>query len=47
MSPKLVVMRRGYGTSDGGWAENFGPCNNPNYTKAAYAASEDLHAAIK
>src|SRR5271170_4150658 len=23
----LMLMRRGYGNSDGGWAESYGPCN--------------------
>ncbi len=41
-----IVMRRGYGTSGGGWAENFNTCADPDYDKAAKAASADLHAAI-
>ena len=42
----LVVMRRGYGSSGGGWAESFGQCDDPDYTKAGRAAAADLTAAI-
>jgi len=41
-----VVLRRGYGSSGGGWAESFDSCNNPNYMKAARSAAEDLHGAV-
>ena len=41
-----VVLRRGYGTSGGGWAEGFGACPHPNYIKAAQAASVDLHGTV-
>ena len=41
-----VVLRRGYGSSEGGWAESFGPCKNPDYIKAAQAAAADLHATV-
>ncbi|MGB6173281.1 MAG: CocE/NonD family hydrolase [Xanthobacteraceae bacterium] len=40
----LIVMRRGYGSSDGGWAETFGPCGNPNYIAAGAA---DLKLALE
>jgi dienelactone hydrolase len=42
----VVVMRRGYGGSGGGWAEIYGGCANPNYLAAASAAAGDLRAAI-
>lgn len=42
----VVVMRRGYGSSDGGWAESFGPCADPNYAAAGTAAAADLKAAV-
>jgi dienelactone hydrolase len=42
----LVVMRRGYGASDGNDAENSGPCDRRNYLLAARASASDLHAAI-
>jgi dienelactone hydrolase len=38
----VIVMRRGYGGSDGGWAETFGGCDNPNYTDAGYGGAADL-----
>jgi dienelactone hydrolase len=42
----LVVMRRGYGTSGGDYAENSGPCGRRNYLVAARASVTDLRAAI-
>lgn len=42
----LVVMRRGYGTSDGA-PENGGPCGQRNYLAEARRSSEDLQAAIQ
>jgi len=41
-----VVMRRGYASSGGGWAEGTGVCAAPNYQRSAEAASKDLHTAI-
>ena len=41
-----VVMRRGYASSGGGWAENTGSCTAPNYLRSAAAASQDLHTII-
>jgi dienelactone hydrolase len=38
----VVVLRRGYGGSDGGWAETFGGCSNPNYLAAGTAGAADL-----
>lgn len=43
----LIVMRRGYGQSDGPYAESNGGCARPNYLGAAKASVEDLRAAIK
>jgi dienelactone hydrolase len=37
-----VVMRRGYGNSDGGWVEGFGGCDNPNYIASGVASAADL-----
>ena len=42
----VVVMRRGYGNSGGGYAENSGPCARRNYMIAANASAADLRAAI-
>jgi dienelactone hydrolase len=41
-----IVMRRGYGDSGGGFAEDRGPCQDPNYLRAAVAAVADLKAAV-
>jgi dienelactone hydrolase len=43
----LIVMRRGYGSSDGGRAETFGPCGNPNYIAAGAAGAADLKLALE
>jgi dienelactone hydrolase len=42
-----VVMRRGYGDSGGGWAEDYGGCRNPNYAAAGGTAAADLKAAVE
>ncbi len=42
----VVVLRRGYGGSGGGWAEDYGPCADPNYVAAGDAGVADLKAAI-
>jgi dienelactone hydrolase len=42
----LIVMRRGYGSSGGNWAENYGKCDSPDYTRGGKAAAADLSAAI-
>lgn len=41
----LVVMRRGYGTSDGGFVERAGPCEKRDYFTAGNIAADDLRAA--
>ncbi len=43
----LVVMRRGYGTSGGQYAEGGGPCAHRDYLHAAKASAGDLRAAIE
>lgn len=42
----LSVMRRGYGTSDGSFAEAAGPCERRDYLGAGKASALDLRAAI-
>src|SRR5580700_4688353 len=42
-----VVMRRGYGNSDGGWAEANGDCGNPNYVAAGNAGAADLKTTLE
>lgn len=43
----LTLTRRGYGDSQGYWAENYGPCGNPNYTLAGNATADDIEAGIR
>ena len=40
----LIVMRRGYGTSGGQYAENSGPCANRDYLRTARTPAADLRA---
>jgi dienelactone hydrolase len=42
----VAVLRRGYGSSPGGWAESYGPCADPDYLKAGRAGAADLKTAI-
>jgi dienelactone hydrolase len=42
----LVVMRRGFGDSGGGYAERGGCCTLATYLRAAKTSADDLHAAI-
>ena len=42
----LVVMRRGYGASDGRYVENSGACAYRNYLVTAKTSAADLRAAI-
>ena len=43
----VIVMRRGYGGSDGGWAETYGGCDNPNYVAAGTAGAADLKTTLE
>jgi dienelactone hydrolase len=43
----LTLTRRGYGESEGYWAENYGPCRNPNYEYAGTASADDIEAGIR
>ncbi|MBP2300280.1 CocE/NonD family hydrolase [Azospirillum picis] len=43
----LAVMRRGYGGSDGPYAESNGGCDNPDYLHAAVQSREDLRQAVQ
>jgi dienelactone hydrolase len=42
----LVVMRRGFGDSGGGYAERGGCCTPATYLRTAETSVDDLHAAI-
>jgi dienelactone hydrolase len=43
----LVPTRRGYGNSEGRWAEAYGPCSNPDYYHAGLESARDLRAAVE
>jgi len=43
----LVVMRRGYGDSDGPYAESNGPCDQRDYLRSAAQSARDLRAAVE
>jgi pimeloyl-ACP methyl ester carboxylesterase len=42
-----LVLRRGYGTSGGGWAEAWGTCAHADFLGASRAQVADLRAAIR
>ena len=42
----VVAMRRGYGDSEGAWAESFGKCDSPHYSSAAKEAVKDIRAVV-
>ncbi|MGD0640290.1 MAG: CocE/NonD family hydrolase [Roseiarcus sp.] len=43
----VAFLRRGYGRSEGGWAETYGPCANPDYAGAGLAGASDIAAVAK
>jgi pimeloyl-ACP methyl ester carboxylesterase len=43
----VAFMRRGYGRSEGGWVESYGPCANPDYATAGRTAASDIAAVAK
>jgi dienelactone hydrolase len=43
----VAFLRRGYGLSEGGWAEDYGSCANPDYANAARAGAADITAVAK
>jgi dienelactone hydrolase len=42
----LIVVRRGYGDSDGEYVERSGPCANPDYIRSAKTSAEDIRVAV-
>jgi dienelactone hydrolase len=42
-----IPIRRGYGQSQGVWAEGFGSCQNPDYVRAGRASAQDIEAVIR
>lgn len=43
----VVVMRRGYGASEGVWAESSGRCDAADHERAARESARDLRAALR
>lgn len=43
----LIVMRRGYGESDGPYAESNGPCQSPDYPTSGRRSADDIRGAIR
>jgi dienelactone hydrolase len=43
----VMPMRRGFGATGGEFAEDAGPCRNPDYMRAEAAASKDVMAAYE
>lgn len=43
----VAFMRRGYGLSEGDWAESYGSCANPDYTAAGRAGAREIAAVAK
>lgn len=43
----VVAMRRGYGNSQGEWAEGYGSCSNPDYATAGRAGAGDIAAVAR
>jgi dienelactone hydrolase len=41
----IMPLRRGFGATGGEFAEDAGPCSNPNYQSAEQSAAEDVMAA--
>ena len=43
----LVPMRRGYGESEGEWAEGIGPCDDADFLRAGAETARDIGAAVR
>jgi dienelactone hydrolase len=43
----VMPMRRGFGATGGSFAEDAGPCSNPDYERGERAAAEDVMAAYE
>jgi dienelactone hydrolase len=42
----VLPLRRGYGASGGGWAEEYGSCRNPDFAHAGLETASDIKATI-
>jgi pimeloyl-ACP methyl ester carboxylesterase len=41
------ALRRGYGETGGGWAEDYGSCSNPDYVHAGIETARDIDAVVE
>lgn len=41
-----IPMRRGYGLSQGSWAEGYRSCKDPDYARAGRASAQDIEAVV-
>ena len=42
----LYALRRGYGDTGGEWAEQYGPCDDPDYARAGLESARDIGAMV-
>ena len=42
----VMPLRRGYGATGGRWAEEYGPCGNPDYAGAGLQTAADIKATV-
>jgi dienelactone hydrolase len=42
----VLPLRRGYGKSGGGWAEDYGSCKNPDFVSGGLATASDILATV-
>lgn len=42
----VFALRRGYGTTGGAWAENYGSCNSPDFVGAGLETARDIDATV-
>jgi dienelactone hydrolase len=42
----VLPLRRGYGKTGGGWAEDYGSCRNPDYVSSGLETASDIRAAL-
>ena len=42
----VLPLRRGYGATGGGWAEEYGSCKNPDFRRGGLETASDIQATI-
>lgn len=43
----VYALRRGYGDSDGDWAEGYGHCSDPDFVRAGLSSARDIAAIVR